>query len=444
MKKIFLSLSAIVIAASAYAEGYQINTLSTRQLGMGHVGAGMKLGAESMLFNPAGMAFMDKTLDLSAGITAISPKATATTPDGKDYTTTNQVSTPFYVYAGFRVYDNLKAGVSFTTPYGSSIDWTDNWPGAVLNQRVKLTTYTVQPTLAYQITPKLSVGAGLMISWGNVNLDKALINASSMDKLLAVMGQDFRFGNTAPASANLQGTANIAWGYNVGAMYDVTNNITLGASFRSKMTAKVDAGVATVTYANEVAENILESKIGIINKANFSAEMPMPYVFTIGASYRPTSKLTLAFDAQLTGWGAYKTLDIEFAEEQVKPMNQYLEKNYSNAWAFRAGAQYALTDRMDLRAGLSYDCTPVSKQYYNPETPGMDKISPSVGFSFRPINRLSIDLALSYVGGLGQKDASYTYDDLILKTMGQPYQSTFTADYKVHAWCAAIGLGYSF
>ena len=37
MKKIFLSLFAIAIAATVYAEGYQINTLSTRQLGMGHV-----------------------------------------------------------------------------------------------------------------------------------------------------------------------------------------------------------------------------------------------------------------------------------------------------------------------------------------------------------------------------------------------------------------------
>ncbi len=444
MKKIFLSLFAIAIAATVYAEGYQINTLSTRQLGMGHVGAGMKLGAENMLFNPAGMAFMDKTLDISAGVTGIAPNATATTPDGNKYKSESQVSTPFYIYAGFRVYDNFKAGISFTTPYGSSIDWTDNWPGAVLNQRVKLTTYSVQPTLSYKITPNLSIGAGLMISWGKVNLDKALINSKSMDLLMTATGQDFRFGNTAPASANLQGTANMAFGFNVGAMYDVTKNLTIGASFRSKMNAKVNAGIASVTYANELAEKVLSSKIGIINKANFSAEMPLPYIFTIGTSYKVSPKLLLAFDAQLTGWNAYKTLTIDFAEDQVKPLNQYLKKNYSNAWAFRAGAQYAITPRMDLRAGLSYDCTPVSKEYYNPETPGMDKISPSLGFSFRPVNRLSIDVALSYVAGLGQKGASYTYEDLILKTLGKPYESKFTADYKVHAWCMAVGLGYSF
>ena len=54
MKKLFLSLLASVTLSSAFAEGYQVNVLSTKQTGMGHVGTGMKLGAESMHFNPAG------------------------------------------------------------------------------------------------------------------------------------------------------------------------------------------------------------------------------------------------------------------------------------------------------------------------------------------------------------------------------------------------------
>lgn len=75
MKKISLLLSVILTAATAFAEGYQVNTLSARQSGMGHVGTGMKLGAESMHFNPAGMAFMDKTIDISVGVTAIAATA---------------------------------------------------------------------------------------------------------------------------------------------------------------------------------------------------------------------------------------------------------------------------------------------------------------------------------------------------------------------------------
>ena len=58
MKKLFLSLLASVTLSSAFAEGYQVNVLSTKQTGMGHVGTGMKLGAESMHFNPAGLGHL--------------------------------------------------------------------------------------------------------------------------------------------------------------------------------------------------------------------------------------------------------------------------------------------------------------------------------------------------------------------------------------------------
>ena len=76
--------------------------------------------------------------------------------------------------------------------------------------------------------------------------------------------------------------------------------------------------------------------------------------------------------------------------------------------AFKAGAQYALTHRFDIRAGLMVDTDPVDINHYNPETPGMTKIEPTVGFSFRPIEHLSIDLAFMYIAGLG-KDGPHVH-----------------------------------
>ena len=240
MRHLIPALAALILSAgTAAAEGYQINSLSARQIGMGHTGIAQKLGAESMFFNPAGMAFMHHTLDLSGSFTAISAHCTATV-DGKDYKTDNDIATPLGVHAAFSIYNNLKAGLSLYTPYGSSINWTDNWPGAVLNQNVKLKTFTLQPTIAWAITPKLSIGAGAMITWGNVDLNKGLVSAATTDRALGLLKQLGQvppetpaFGNTTPASVNLQGNANISVGLNIGAMYDVTDRITLGASFRT-------------------------------------------------------------------------------------------------------------------------------------------------------------------------------------------------------------------
>lgn len=454
---LLLAAGCLLGALTAAAEGYQVNTLSARQLGMGHTGVALKLGAESMIFNPAGLGFSSKALDLTGTFTAVASQVSADV-SGATYRTHNSISTPMAFNAAFRVYDNLQVGVSFYTPYGSSINWTRDWPGSVLSQKVNLKIYDLQPTVAWRITPKLSIGAGLMLSWGSVDLSKGLVSSSTMDRALGMMAAtgisqqmgidpEYRFDDVSPASVNLKGKSDLSVGFNVGAMYDVTSRLSVGASFRSKMQMKVRSGDATVSYANEIARAVLEKDLGIINTANFKASMPSPYVLTLGASYRPVDKLTLAFDAQLTGWKTYKELHIDFLSDKLSAYDQKLPKRYCNAWAFRLGGEYALTPRLDLRAGMMVDLTPVNKEHFNPETPGMTRLGPSAGLTFRPLPRLGIDVSFMYVAGLGRKDASCTYPDLLAASMpvlGLPAEQTFRADYHVHAFTPSIGIRYAF
>lgn len=480
---LFTAVALTVGAASLMAEGYQVNTLSAKQLGMAHTGVALELGAESMLFNPAGLGFMQSTLDLSGSFTAIMPKATATV-GGQKFSTDCKASTPLAVHAACSISRTVKAGVSFYTPYGSSINWTDNWPGAVLNQNVDLKAFTVQPTVAWAITNRLSIGAGAMVTWGNVNLNKGLVSASTADRAMAALQELGQlpqgvppFGHTTPASVNLQGTAGVTVGFNVGALYRITDRIRVGASYRSRMTMKVKAGNAAVTYANAVAQQMLGESLDLINAANFRAEMPCPWVLGLGVSYKPIDRLTLAFDARLTGWHAYRSLDVEFLAEQLTPYNQYIPKRYHNSWCYSLGAQFAATRRLDVRLGLMVDTTPVNSAYYNPETPGMTKVEPTVGLSFRPMPRLSIDLAFMYVHGCGKSGASCAYADLLgrmlpaklvpaiargLTAQGVPAETaqamaqakvdsfgfspegTFTADYRLHAFNVSLGVSYAF
>lgn len=465
MKKILsVALAALIGAGCAMAEGYQVNTLSAKQLGMGHTGIALPLGGESMFFNPAGMGFMDKTVDVSAAVTGLQPSCTATV-DGKEYETDCDMSTPFNVNAAFSIYPNLKAGVSVYTPYGSSINWTKNWPGSVLSQSVDLKVFTVQPTFAWRPIENLSVGAGLMISWGTVDLNKGLVSGATMDKALAMLQPGAAaFGNTTPASVNLNGTSEIAFGVNLGAQYRINRQWSVGASWRSQMGMKVKAGTASVEYANLVAQGVLGETLDLINSANFKAQMPCPWVFGFGVAYKPIPSVTVAADARLTGWHAYQRLDIEFLAEQLQGYNQNIDKKYSNSWCWSVGAEWNITRRFDARIGMMIDTTPVNKEYYNPETPGMTKVEPTVGLSFRPVKGLSIDLAFMYVHGCGAKGTSCKYPDLLGAKMigefvdlmgpeagmqaataaGFSATQTFKADYKLHAFAPSIGISYSF
>lgn len=491
----FIALACLSMLPVTYtaAEGFQINAQSTKQAGMGHVGTAMKLGAESMHFNPAGLAFMDKTIDLSAGICGVFSKINYQ-KDQYSYDSDNRPGTPIYLYAGFKIYDNLAAGISLNTPYGSSITWGNNWKGAHLVQEIALKAYNIQPTLSWRITDKLSIGAGLLMEFGNIKLNKALLGPGELtymaNYMLGSLSEKFPaqavealkpmltplieemslYDDASAASVSLRGNAGIKFGFNIGAMYDINDKFTVGLSYRSKVMAKVNEGTVSLSYANEehfasLVEQInsllqtvnamsggnsgLPSRIGIppLNAGTFSAELPLPSNFNIGVTYNPNKDWILSGEVQFVGWGAYDALDVHFSPSSLSGYDLHAEKKYHNSRIYRLGAQYAATNRLDVRFGTYLDETPVEGNYLNPETPSMNKWGITAGCSFRPTQHLSVDVSFSYVTGFG-RDGSYTDEYMLMKTVDnlpdQYKQREFGGHYKVHALMPSFGVSYNF
>lgn len=434
IKRISTWVFASLFVVNVAAEGYQVNLQSTRQSGMGHLGASLKLGAESMHFNPAGLSFMEPTIDLSAGFTSVFAEAAYEKSGVKDRTN-NTVSLPFYMYAGFKIYDGLVAGVSVNTPYGSSLNWGKNWRGADLIQDIALQSFNIQPTVSYRLTDRLSVGAGLMIMFGNVELSRAMMPAGT----LTAMGLGDEYKDVIPVSATLSGKSGVRLGYNIGMMFDVTDRLTLGTSFRSCVRMKVKEGTAALDYASDAIQGLIQAipTFPQLDKGSFTAEMPLPANLNVGISYQLNDRLLLAAEWQAIFWKAYDELDIQFSETVLGGYNLNAIKNYKNTSIFRLGGEYALTKRFDLRLGVYYDQSPIRRHIYNPETPGMDKIGITTGFSFRPVGPLSVDFAFTYIQGLG-RDGSYDYEN------GLKQQKNFSGHYTSVAYAPSLGLSYRF
>lgn len=462
MKKIFLSILAAILFVPVFAEGYQVNVLSTKQTGMGHVGTGMKLGAESMHFNPAGLVFMNNAFDFSMGISAVSAKAKYS-KDGYSEKTDNPISTPLYAYAGFKIYDNFAAGIALTTPYGSSLKWPKNWKGSNLIQDISLKSYVIQPTFSYKITEKLSIGVGLDLAIGNVKLSRALFSPSEFqtlkgavalippDKLPDANKQEIlntisSIDGAVPVAATLDGKTKVRAGFNVGIMYDVCDQLTLGLSYRSRIKMKVKEGDATLNYASAKIEQLfmqlgqLNPKLQVppLNEGTFKAELPLPSNLTLGVSYRPTERWEVALDLQYVGWQAYDSLNVQFTPNVLNGYTIKAEKNYKNTIIARVGAQYKTTDRLDLRAGIYFDQSPIRSNNYNPETPGMNKLGISAGLTFEPINRFQIDFAFLYIQGFS-RNGSYTLKNVVTQQMEE-----FSGKYKSNAITASLGVAYRF
>ncbi len=489
MKKSLLLLCAVAVCASARAEGYQVNNLSARQTGMGHVGTAMQLGSESVFFNPAATAFQSSRFDFSAGMTGIVSNCHFQRLPTKDngYTAgpvekSKNFATPLFLYFNYKPSDRWAVGLGFYTPDGSSVDWGDNWSGAHLVQNISLAAYTVQPTVSFKICDRLSVGAGLTITWGDFDLSRSMLSPKTREGIVKQLDANIGALNEAfegipteyiPAdklallqqlqgaktylngtmdrslvSARLKGSADVAIGVNAGILFDVSDEWRIGMTWRSRVNMKVGRGTAAMTMEPQAAALLAQlgavmgggSLLPALDQGTFRAQLPLPTTVTWGASFRPTPKWEIAADLQWVGWSAYKSLTVAFNEPELGIDPIYSVKNYSNTLAFRVGGQYRATGFLTLRMGMYVDESPVSSDYLNPETPSMTKVSYTAGLSLRPAKCMSVDLAYCFVSAADpERTGSYPIYD----TAGN-LTDVFSGNYKLHANVFSVGIGLHF
>ncbi len=487
MKKILLSLAALCLTTGAFAEGYQVNNMSAKQTAMGHVGTAMKLNSESIFFNPAASVFQKSKFDISVGFTGIlssvrfrhNPTMENGYKSGELQKSDNGLSTPVHAYFNYKPSDRWAIGLGFYVPDGSAMKWGDNWTGAHLVQEINLASYTVQPTVAFKITDKLSIGVGATITWGNFDLSRALMPVGQGNKMVAGMirkyasenlpaghpmagpaeqiAQEFEteYNDIAIVSAKLQGDANVAVGVNAGIYYDINDRWSVGMTWRSRMNMKVDRGTAAMRFGNQkianyvamlekMPNNPISKVLPAMDKGTFRTELPLPTNVTWGISFRPNSKWELAADLQWVGWSAYKDLTVTFNEPELGIAPIYSVKNYSNTVAYRVGAQYTPSKLLTVRLGAYVDESPVSSDYLNPETPSMAKLTYTTGFSLRPTKGMSIDVAYAYVTSCDpERTGSYPIYDYKNPNPEQP-TSVFTGNYSLHANVFSVGMNFSF
>ena len=287
---------------------------------------------------------------------------------------------------------------------------------------------------------------------------------------LDLSGQQWTPLGNFEAAANVvfDGNGHLVKGLSITAALEEGEDLALGffgAATGTVMNLTVEGDIA-LNYANEehftqlVGQiNTLLSQFGpalgitnsisipALNTGTFSSELPLPDNWNVGLTYRPTKDWTISGEVQFVGWGAYDQLAIHFSPSSLSGYDMAADKKYENTRIYRVGAQYAATDRLDIRFGAYFDESPVKDDYLNPETPSMDKLGITAGLSFRPLDRLSVDFAFSYVTGFG-RDGSYTDEYMLMKTIpnvpDQYRVRTFGGHYSAYALMPAIGLSYKF
>ncbi|ESU29494.1 long-chain fatty acid transport protein, outer membrane protein [Flavobacterium limnosediminis JC2902] len=399
---------------SAFAGGYRVSLQGQKQLAMGHTGVAVVNSAEVMFFNPAGMSFLEDKFNASVGANALFAKTKFQNETYNWQNSTDNMGTPFNVYASYKINNWLSAGIAVYTPYGSEVEWDRDWQGSHLVNNIDLQAIYIQPTISLKVSDEFAIGGGPIYVTGSVSFDR------NLNRSLANEAEN-------RTDVNLEAKGITAWGYTAGFMFNPCKEIRLGVNYRSEIIMEARGGDATFNDVPAFAQ-------GTYSTTTFNADLPLPAELTAGLSFNVTDKWMIAFDYNRTMWRAYESLNVDFDNSVPTSVNP---RNYHDTNTYRVGTQYKATDKFTFRAGWYKDESPISSGYFAPETPRNDSMGYTGGLTYQINKKLGVDASFLYLH-FDEVDASYDH----YQENGQTIP--FGGTYKSTVFSPGVGLTYSF
>ncbi|MFZ0133490.1 MAG: outer membrane protein transport protein, partial [Desulfobacterales bacterium] len=170
----------------ATAGGLIAYEFGTAEVGLASAGYGARAQDASTAFtNPAGMTRLAGTQVLAAGQVLWGNTkfsiGSGTSPelgneDGGYAVGSNGWFLGGGGFASYSVTPDLKLGFALTGNFGAPLSYDDNWAGRYYVQETTLLGISLVPSLAYKVTDKLSLGAGLTAMYGTYTNQVAINN----------------------------------------------------------------------------------------------------------------------------------------------------------------------------------------------------------------------------------------------------------------------------
>ncbi len=412
MKVKFVTFVLFLTAAcyQAFAGGFQLNEHNARAIGMGGAFTAISNDPSAIYFNGAGLTQLSG-INIMLGTTMISPAFSfrGVSPAVTEYDAAKQSFFPTHIFASYNYNSDLAFGLGFTSPFGLGSKWDENWVGKYLAIETNLQVFTISPVVAYKLTDQLSVSAGLVYSFANVKITKKTPQSPFQ----------------GDAFTSLDGKDNSAFGYNLGLMFKPTDELSFGVSFHSQIKYSFK-GTATTTGSQQLSSEFPSGDV--------TAGLKTPFNLAVGVAYKVMPELLLTADFQYVGWSSYDTLSITFTQQNMTIASPRL---YDNSYIIRFGAEYNLTQDLDLRAGIYYDKNPVKPEYVNPSLPEANRLGFSFGAGYKLTNNLSVSAAYLFIRNsqltVNNSQESYTAGF-----------SPFNGTYNAYANLVSLDLSYSF
>jgi len=268
-------------------------------------------------------------------------------------------------YISWGINKDLFVGLGLSAPFGLKTEYSDDWIGRFQATLFDIKTYNLNPSVAYRINDKFSVGAGLNWMYMDARYERyaAVANAVTQATKITLDASDDSFG------------------WNIGMIFSAGPSTDIGFSYRSQIDQDLTGDISSTNQA-------------VLPNGPASASLTLPDTYILSLKQKLNAQWEMLSDVSYTGWSSIGNVDIKRAGVTV----QTLAADFEDTWRFALGATQQYSPDWRIKYGLAYDNTPVKNASSRlVSLPDNDRIWLSLGAQWKPDNYSALDFGLAYL-----------------------------------------------
>lgn len=407
-KTLFVLL--FLASTALHASGFAFTDQGAKAAGMAGAFVAQANDPSAIVYNPGGLALLEKKKSLSAGmaVSAFNESLYQGLPPGLGAGATGQQETapaiPPHAYMTLPFGRRMVAGVGLYSPFRMRTEWAD--PGAFVARHLatksQIEAWDLAPTIGFQVSPSLGVGLGAIYRSSEVSVSRRIAGEATVEGVPDI------------ASLDMKTDMEPGYGWTAGVLLK-RKRFSFGLSYRSAIaTDYLGVGRLTqVATGDPQYDELVRATLPIGQDLPLSSSLEYPDQASVGLAWNLSKSLLVEMDVNRTGWSSVQDLALRF------PVSSWLDTAYrldfEDAMAYRLGATWRLPTGPKLRFGYAFDETPQPAAAVGAFLPDSNRNIVSVGAGLD-----WLDVAFSWI----------TYDQRIVSTSTE----RLNGNYRANGW----------
>ncbi len=329
-----------LIPGQAFGLGSRIPNQDPAAIARGNAFVATADNPAAIYYNPAGITQLEGQNVQVGSLFYLSINADYDSPSGaRTRNDRDTIVVPQLHYTFSPKGQPFSFGIGIYAPFGLEMEWPDNAPFRSAGLGAKLTYITINPVVAWQLHPTLSVAVGPTFNYSKAKLRQGV----------AVPPYEFHFEGD-----------DTTFGCTAGILWQPHPQWSFGARYMSATSLDYQ-GTASFTPSASFLPPSTHTK----------THLEFPQIATVGVSFRPTTNWNIEVDVDWGDWGVVKGAAIQGIAT--------LPLNWHSSFLYELGVTRQLRDGYFISAGYFFSEASTPEKNFTPLVPDTDLHVASLG-----------------------------------------------------------------